>query len=227
MRAEEEESPPIDGSHTVAFEGTLGTAGTAQAPSTTAPRTPSPTMRATSAAASSTESAGLPSSHSPAAASEFDTRATRGLSTPISRSRSPCENTFRGVSSNTSFPWSSTTTRLQYSESNATFCSITTTVMPANRFTSHSVSNTSVEDTGSSAAVGSSSTRTRGRNARIAAMATFCFWPPESVAISRSRKSSMPTVSSACCIRAGISSCVTPKFSSPNSNSSRTFDATN
>ena len=99
--------------------------------------------------------------------------------------------------------------------------------MPAERFTSRNVSNTSVEDAGSSAAVGSSSTSTRGRSARMAAMATFCFWPPESVAISRSRKSSIPTVSSACCMRAGISSCGTPKFSNPNSSSSRTFDATN
>ena len=44
--------------------------------------------------------------------------------------------------------------------------------------------------------MGSSRTKTRGRMARMAAMATFCFCPPERVAISRARRSLMPTVSS-------------------------------
>ncbi len=60
----------------------------------------------------------------------------------------------------------------------------------------------------------------------MAAMATFCFWPPERVAISRSRRSAMPTVSSASCSRASIWSWGTPKFSRPKSISSSTTEAT-
>ena len=47
-------------------------------------------------------------------------------------------------------------------------------------------------------------------------MATFCFCPPESVAISRPRRSAMPTASSAAVTRSSIWSWGTPKFSSPN-----------
>ena len=57
-------------------------------------------------------------------------------------------------------------------------------------------------------------------------MATFCFWPPESVAISRSRRFAIPTVSSVRAMRPSIWSCGTPKFSSPKSSSSSTTDAT-
>ena len=57
-------------------------------------------------------------------------------------------------------------------------------------------------------------------------MATFCFWPPESVAISRPRRSSTPHASSAPAMRASISSCGTPKFSRPKSISSSTAEAT-
>ena len=46
-------------------------------------------------------------------------------------------------------------------------------------------------------------------------MATFCFCPPESVAIIRSRKSAMPMSSKACATRPSISPFGTPKFSSP------------
>ena len=60
----------------------------------------------------------------------------------------------------------------------------------------------------------------------MAAMATFCFCPPDSVAISRSRKSAMPTVSSASMTRSSIWLCGTPKFSSPKSISSSTTEAT-
>ena len=115
--------------------------------------------------------------------------------------------------------------RSQYSESSATFCSMTTTVTPSSR-TFRSVSKTRVEDAGSSAAVGSSSTSTRGRMARMAAMATFCFCPPESVAISRSRRLEMPTVSSVWTTRSSIWSWGTPKFSRPKSISSSTTEAT-
>ena len=99
-------------------------------------------------------------------------------------------------------------------------------VIPSVRFASRSVSKTSVELAGSSAAVGSSRTKTRGRMARMAAMATFCFCPPERVAISRSRWSLMPTVSSVSLKRCSILSWGTPKFSRPKSISSSTIEAT-
>ena len=57
-------------------------------------------------------------------------------------------------------------------------------------------------------------------------MATFCFCPPESVAISRSRSCSMPTVASARWMRPSIWSWGTPKFSRPKSISSSTTEAT-
>ncbi len=98
--------------------------------------------------------------------------------------------------------------------------------MPRRSFTSRRVSNTRRELAGSSAAVGSSSTSTRGSIAKIAAMATFCFWPPLSVAISRSRRSVMPTVAKALAMRPSIWSCGTPKFSRPKSISSSTTEAT-
>ena len=153
-------------------------------------------------------------------------RATRGLSTPMARSSSACPKTSRGVPESAIAPLSITTTRSQNSESSDTFCSTTTTVMPERSRAPRRVSNTLRELTGSSAAVGSSSTSTRGRMARIAAMATFCFWPPESVAISRPRSSVMPTEASASCTRASISPWSTPKFSRPNSISSSTTEAT-
>ena len=55
-------------------------------------------------------------------------------------------------------------------------------------------------------------------------MATFCFCPPESVAISRSRRSLMPTVSSVSRTRRSIWSWGTPKFSRPKSISSSTTE---
>ena len=60
----------------------------------------------------------------------------------------------------------------------------------------------------------------------MAAIATFCFCPPESVAISRPRSSGMPTVSRAPVRRASIWSWGTPKFSRPKSSSSSTLEAT-
>ena len=74
--------------------------------------------------------------------------------------------------------------------------------------------------------MGSSSTSARGRSARMAAIATFCFWPPESVEISRCLRAAAPTVERASSTRPGISSCGTPKFSSPKSISSSTTEDT-
>ena len=179
-----------------------------------------------SASASGTLRQGSPGSTSPFCARLLEMRATRGLSTPMRRSSSPRAKTSCGVPSIARWPWSSTATRLQYSDSSATFCSMTTTVTPCDSLMWRKVSNTRRDEAGSSAAVGSSSTSTRGRSARIAAMATFCFWPPERVAISRSRRSEMPTVSSVSAARASIWSCGTPKFSRPKSISSSTTDAT-
>ena len=92
------------------------------------------------------------------------------------RSSSPCAKTSRWFCAvqHRSDPLLITRMRSQYSESSATFCSMTTTVTLSSR-TLRSVSKTRVDDAGSSAAVGSSSTRTRGCMARMAAMATFCF----------------------------------------------------
>ena len=153
-------------------------------------------------------------------------RATRGLSTPMERSSEAWLKTSCGSPSKARAPSFMTSTRSQYLLRRATFCSMTTMVMPASSLTLRRVSKTSVELAGSRAAVGSSSTRTRGASARMAAMATFCFWPPESVAISRSRRSEMPTVASVWLMRSSIWSCGTPKFSSPKSISSSTTEAT-
>ena len=46
-------------------------------------------------------------------------------------------------------------------------------------------------------------------------MATFCFCPPESEEITRSRKSEMPMSASACATRPSIWSRGTAKFSRP------------
>ena len=139
-------------------------------------------------------------------------RATRGLSTPMARSSAACAKTSCGVPSSATRPSFMTRSRSQNSERSATFCSMTITVMPRSRLRSRSTSKTMRELTGSRAAVGSSSTSTRGASASIAAMATFCFWPPESVAISRSRRSAIPTASSAAAMVSSMRSCATPKF---------------
>ena len=175
--------------------------------------------------ASSTSKQGVPLTR-PSVSRLLKIRVTRGQSTPMARSSSVCAKTSCGSPCSAISPWLSTSTRLQYSESRATFCSTTTMVIPSARFASRSVSKTNVELAGSSAAVGSSRTKTRGRMARMAAMATFCFCPPESVAISRSRRSLMPTVSSVSLTRCSIWSWGTPKFSRPKSISSSTIEAT-
>ena len=189
-------------------------------------RASGPTRPATSEVASATLRHGRPGSMRPRLARLLEMRATRGLSTPIARSSSPCAKTSCGVPSKATRPFSITTTRAQYSLSSATFCSMTTIVMPMRSLTWRRMSKTWRELAGSSAAVGSSSTSTRGSSARIAAMATFCFWPPERVAISRSRRSEMPTEARAPARRSSILSCGTPKFSRPKSISSSTTDAT-
>ncbi len=57
-------------------------------------------------------------------------------------------------------------------------------------------------------------------------MATFCFCPPESVAMSRERRSAMPQAPRAQARRASTWSRGTPKFSSPKRSSSSTPAAT-
>ena len=58
-------------------------------------------------------------------------------------------------------------------------------------------------------------------------MATFCFCPPDSDEITRSRTSEMPMSASACATRSSIWSRGTPKFSRPYRISSSTTDVTN
>ena len=78
---------------------------------------------------------------------------------------------------------------------------MTTMVIPYVAFKSQRIEKIISEEAGSSAHVGSSKIITRGRNAKIAAMATFCFCPPESVSISRYFKSKIPTARKASSIR--------------------------
>ena len=183
-------------------------------------------MRKTIDSASSTVRAGPFMTATPLAARLFDMRTVRGVSTPMARSSAERAKTSCGLPSSATSPSSSTITRSQYSARSATICSTTTTVTPVARCAFRRTSKTDRELAGSSAAVGSSRTRTRGASARIAAMATFCFCPPERVAISRWRRSAMPTASSAADSLPSIRSRGTPKFSRPNSNSSSTTDAT-
>ena len=68
--------------------------------------------------------------------------------------------------------------------------------------------------------VGSSRTRTSGSSIVAAATARRCCWPPESSAIVRSRRFSMPKRRAARAMRARISSPATPAFSHANASSS-------
>ncbi len=149
------------------------------------------------------------------ARSLFDTRVTRGQSTPMRRSSSEREKTSWGVPYSAMLPLFNTAIRRQYFASRATFCSMTMTVKCSCSFKLRRTSNTMREEAGSSAAVGSSSTITRGCSAKIAAIATFCFCPPDNVDISRCSKSDMPTVSRALFKRSMMRSWGTPKFSRP------------
>ena len=76
-------------------------------------------------------------------------------------------------------------------------------------------------------AVGSSRTNTAGSMAKAEAMATACFWPPESSSMPRSSKSAIPKARAALDTRATISPRGRPRFSQPKAISEATSRFTN
>ena len=68
----------------------------------------------------------------------------------------------------------------------------TTTVMPSSRFTRNRACRKFFSATGSSWAVGSSSSSRRGCIASVPANVVICFWPPDSSATERRNHGSMP-----------------------------------
>ena len=99
------------------------------------------------------------------------------------------------------------------------------TVIPSVLFSSRTVRMTSARPPGSSIAVGSSSTMHFGFIAITPAIATRCFWPPESLFGELSRYSHMPTAFRAFRTLSQISFVGTPIFSGPNPASSSTTEA--
>ena len=87
----------------------------------------------------------------------------------------------------------SSTTWSAYWTTRSSRCSAIRTVVPRSWTSRWSTARTSSAAAGSSADVGSSRTSTRGCGVRTEPIATRCCWPPESVAIGRSRSSARPS----------------------------------
>ena len=96
---------------------------------------------------------------------------------------------------------------------------ITMPVPPFARPAAAACASTSCAPTGSRSDSGSSSTRTRGRMASVAAIAVRCFWPPDSVTVAAVRIPASPVTSRHQSTRAAISGCGRARFSGPNATS--------
>ncbi len=106
-------------------------------------------------------------------------------------------------------------------------CSAMTTVSPTSCTRRARVLKTSSAAAGSSAEVGSSSTRIRGEAVSTAPIATRCCWPPDNVRKDRSRSSWRPRRSRVSSTRRRIASVGTPRFSMVYASSSSTVSVTN
>ena len=120
----------------------------------------------------------------------------------------------------------STTTRSTRSSQGPNRCSTTTVVSPRARTTSPTTCRTEAALRGSSIAVGSSSSSTRGDIASAPASASRCCSPPDRVSGLEPARWLNPTSSSAAAIGADIASRGIPRFSSPNATSRSTDEAT-
>ena len=113
-----------------------------------------------------------------------------------------------------------------YASTSSGECVAKTTVMPSSRFTRPSRNKNCFTAFGSSCAVGSSSSSTRGRNASTLARFTICFWPPERSSVFLRTHGSIPKKCATSATRLRISFCGMPTFSSPNASSCHTVSHT-
>lgn len=148
--------------------------------------------------------------------------ATWGSSTP--NFWSPLATALWGSSSRATVPLSRAITLSAIGRTFSTLCSATMTVMPRS-FSSPSSSNTSLVPTASSMDVGSSSMRTLGLKASMAAMASLCFSPPLSRKVGWPLLRQRPTSLRDSWTLALISSGGTALFSKPKATSSSTTSA--
>src|SRR5215211_3074027 len=158
------------------------------------------------------------SSPRPAASRKVEGRTRR-----FSSRRSVSETRCSGLTSATSLPELSTSTRSASSSSSRWWVTWRTVLVPRSP---SSLPRISRRPAASSIEVGSSRSRTSGSSARSPARATRCFSPPERVWGSRRSYPSRPTAWIASPTRSRISSRSTPRFSSPNATSSSTNGAT-
>jgi len=103
-------------------------------------------------------------------------------------------------------------------------CSMITMVNPYSSRSRHRVSRTAFVPFRSRFDVGSSRTRTLGRMASTAAIATRCCSPKERVLVARSTRCSMPVASSARRERSATSPTSKPRLRGPKATSSATVD---
>ena len=120
-------------------------------------------------------------------------------------------------------PSSIRTIRSAMVASASNFCSTMRTVVPASASRRRSAAIASVASV-SSSAVGSSRIRISVPRARVAAMATRCFWPPERVCGALSARSAIPVDSITWRSLCSISALGMPRFSSPDATSSSTVE---
>ena len=151
-----------------------------------------------------------------------------GTQIPIAASSAPrsARTTGGGPSATMSPSGPSTTTRSTRSSQGPNRCSTTTVVSPRARTTSPTTCRTEAALRGSSIAVGSSSSSTRGDIASAPASASRCCSPPDRVSGLEPARWLNPTSSSAAAIGADIASRGIPRFSSPNATSRSTDEAT-
>ncbi len=120
----------------------------------------------------------------------------------------------------------SRTTWSAYCTTRSSRCSAISTVVPRSCTSRWRTASTSSAAAGSSADVGSSRTSTRGCGVSTEPIATRCCWPPESVAIGRSRSSARPSRSSVSSTLRRITSGARPSDSMPYASSSSTVSVT-
>ena len=181
-----------------------------------------PVLPASAVPASSVPgTAGLDPPPATPSASPGPTGTCPGTHTPASiSSRRAAPRTFSGAPSWLMPPAGrSTITRSTCGAHTPTRCSTTTSVEPYSRTARSTASRTSSTPAGSRLAVGSSSSSSPGRIARIPASPRRCFCPPDSADVGRSQSRSRPTAARASSQRGRISSRGTPRFSGPKARS--------
>ena len=123
-------------------------------------------------------------------------------------------------------PPSSTTHRSERGRAASSRCSLRSTAVPSSRFTRTRQSRNRPAETGSSWAVGSSSSSTLGSMAMTEARFSSCFCPPDRVSVSRWNQLSMPKKAAISATRPRISSPDRPRLSRPKASSCHTLSVT-